>query len=103
MDAKLFNRVAERLKRHTGLSQIEARGTLRIALKIAGLTAKSVTAGQLCMVFEKLMPDELEKRGVSDAVTVCSAVIDDVVNAPVPTNAAPVTALDDVFRRIGGD
>ena len=103
MDAMLFNRVAERLKHHTGLSRIEARGTLRIALKIAGLTAKSVTAGQLCVVFEKLMPDELEKRGVSDAVAVCSAVIDDVVNAPVPTDAAPVTALDDVFRRIGGD
>ena len=103
MDAMIFNRVAERLKHHTGLSRIEARGTLRIALKIAGLTAKSVTAGQLCVVFEKLMPDELEKRGVSDAVAVCSAVIDDLVNSPALPDMASSTDLDDVFARLGGD
>jgi hypothetical protein len=96
----LFNRVAERLKHHTGLSRIEARGTLRIALKIAGLTAKSVTAGQLCVVFEKVMPDELKLRGVSDAATICSAVIDDLVNSPAPTDESAATDSDAIFRRL---
>ena len=57
MDATLFDLAAERLEYHTGFDRLEARGTLRIALKIAGLTAKSVTVGALCVVFVKVMPD----------------------------------------------
>jgi hypothetical protein len=75
---------------------------LRIAFKIAGLTAKSVTVGALCVVFEKVMPDELEKRGVSDAAVACNAVIDDLVNSPALPDMASSTALDDVFARLGG-
>ncbi len=100
MDATLFDLAAERLERHTGFDRLEARGTLRIALKIAGLTAKSVTAGALCVVFEKVMPDELEKRGVSDAAVACNAVIDNLVNSPTLRDMASSTALDDVFTRL---
>ena len=99
MAADLFDFAAERLEHHTTLDRLEARGTLRIALKIAGLTAQSVTAGQLCVVFEKVMPDELEKRDVS-TVAACSAVIDDLVNSPVSTDEATTAHPDDVFRRL---
>jgi hypothetical protein len=97
----LFDLAAERLEHHTGFDSLEARGTLRIALKIAGLTAKSVTVGALCVVFEKVMPDELEKRGVSDAAVACNAVIDNLVNSPALPDMASSTALDDVFARLG--
>ncbi len=100
MDATLFDLAAERLEHHTGFDRLEARGTLRIALKIAGLTAKSVTAGALCVVFEKVMPDELEKRGVSDAAVACSAVIDDLMNSPAPSEASAATDLDSIFQRL---
>ena len=100
MDATLFDLAAERLEHHTGFDRLEARGTLRIALKAAGLTAKSVTAGQLCVVFEKVMPDELERRDVSDAAVACSAVIDDLMNSPAPSEAAPATDPDEIFRRL---
>jgi len=100
VSVELFDLAAERVEHHTSLDRLEARGTLRIALKTAGLTAKSVTAEQLCVVFEKVMPDELEKRDVSDAAAVCSAVIDDLANAPAPSEAAPATELDAIFRRL---
>ena len=91
MAADLFDFAAERLEHHTSLDRLEARGTLRIALKLAGLTAKSVTAGQLCVVLEKIMPDELEKRDVNDAAAACSAVIGSIsvtkIVAPSPANA----------------
>ncbi len=103
MAADWFDVAAERLEHHTGLNRLEARGTLRIALKVAGLDAGSVTAGALCVVFEKVMPDELEKRGVSDAAVACRAVIDDLVNSPTPPDMASSTALDDFFARLGGD
>ena len=100
MAADLFDFAAERLEHHTSLDRLEARGTLRIALKIAGLSAKSVSAGQLCVVFEKVMPDELEKRDVSDAATVCCAVIGDLTNAPAPSEAAHATDPDAIFVRL---
>ena len=100
MAADLFDFAAERLEHHTSLDHVEARGTLRIALKIAGLTAKSVTAGQLCVVFEKVMPAELEKRGMSNTTSVCSAVIDDFVNSPALPDMASSTTADDVFARL---
>ncbi len=100
MDAALFDFAAERIEHHTSLERLEARGTLRIALKAAGLTAKSVTAGQLCGVVEKVMPDELERRDVSDAAVACSAVIDDLINSPAPNEAAPATDPDEIFRRL---
>ncbi len=103
MDVTLFDFAAERLEHHTSLDRLEARGTLRIAVKIAGLTAKSVTAGQLCVVIEKLIPDELDKRGVKDAEVVCRAVIDDLVNSPALVELASSTDLDDIFARLGGN
>ena len=99
----LFDFAAERLEHHTGFSRIEARGTLRIALKVAGLYAESLTAGPLCVVLEKVMPAELKKRGVKDSVEACGAVMDDVANAPAPADEASSGDLDGIFRRLGGD
>ncbi len=99
----LFDFAAERLEHHSGFNRLEARGTLRIALKFAGLDADSVTTGQLIVVFEKVMPAELKKRGVKEAAEACGAVIDDLVNAPALPDMASSTAVDDVFARLGGD
>ena len=100
MSVELFDVAAERLEHHTSLDRLEARGTLRIALKIAGLTAKSVTVDQLDVVFQKLMPGELEKRGEGDAARVCNAVMDDLANSPAPTDEAPATDPDAIFSRL---
>jgi hypothetical protein len=101
MDATLFDLAADQLEQHTGFSRLEARGTLRIAVKDAGLDARSVTPGQLCVVFEKVMPVELEKRGVKNAAEVCSAVIEELANAPASANENFSTDLDGIFRRLG--
>ncbi len=53
MATDLFDIVAERLEHHTEFSRLEARGTLRIALKEAGLKAQTLTLPQLETVFEK--------------------------------------------------
>jgi hypothetical protein len=103
MDAALFDFAAEKLEQQTGFSRLEARGTLRIALKDAGLDARSVTAAQLCVVLEKVMPVELGKRGVKDAADVCNAVIEEMANAPVSAQGDFSTDPDGIFRRLGGN
>ena len=99
----LFDIAAESLERHTRLNRLEARGTLRIALKAVGLELHSVTAEHLQVVFDKLMPGELEKRDVSDAAAICRTVMEEIAYTAVQSEADASDDLDEVFGRLGGD
>ena len=103
MACELFDLAAERLEHHTSLDRIEARGTLRLALKDAGLDPKRVTPGQLCVVLAKVMPRELETRGVGDPTAVCNAVTNDLTKSWALTDMPSSSDPDEVFRRLGGD
>ena len=102
MQPELFDSAAKQLEQNTDLDRLEARGTLRIALKQAGLDPNTLTLHELGVVFEKVMPSELEMRGVGDAAEICGALIRNLnVNAS-PTEATS-SSIDDIFSRLGGD
>ena len=103
MATDLFDLAAERLEHHTSLDLLQARGTLRLALKAAGLQPAGLTMDQLRVAFERVLPGELETRGVGDAASVCGAVVDDVACSPVAGAGAESANVDEVFRRLGGD
>ncbi|MDH3519703.1 MAG: hypothetical protein OEM49_04530 [Myxococcales bacterium] len=98
----LFDLAAEKLEAHSDLDKLEARGTLRLALKGAGLDAHTLSVPQLEVVMEKIMPGELERRGVWKPQQVCSRVMTDV-KARAATSAAPGDDPEAVFRRLGSD
>ena len=100
MEMSLFDLAAQKLEQHTGFSQLESRGTLRIALKAAGLDPRSLTLDELRVVFEKLMPGELEQRGVNDTASACTAVMHTLENAPIAAAADSPSNPDDIFRRL---
>ena len=100
MDATLFDLAAERLKHHTGLDRLAARGTLRIALKSAGLAPNNMTGAQLQVVFEQVMPGELDSRGVSGVQAICTAVLADLQSAGGAAADASATSPDEIFRRL---
>ena len=101
MGADLFDVAAEKLESATDLNQVEARGTLRLALKSAGLTARNVTLAQLRVVFDKLMPGEIESRGVADVAATCTAVMAEVERAASDSDDVETTEQDRIFRRLG--
>jgi hypothetical protein len=103
MAADLFDFAADRLEHHTSLERLEACGTLRIALKAAGLEPKKLTGAQLQVVFEKVMPGELERRGVSDVRDVCAAVLTDLARAGGAAEDASATSPDEIFRRLAAN
>jgi hypothetical protein len=70
----LFDRACEELEGASGLSRLEARGTLRLAVKAAGFEPLSVNRPQLLTVLLQSLPRELESRGVRDARGVCEGV-----------------------------
>ena len=98
-EAEPFSRVCAELERLTEFSRIEARGTVRIALKKAGLAADSVTSEQLQVVIEKLLPDELETRGVPGIPALCESLQRGLDGA---TSNSDHPTPEEVFSRLGG-
>jgi hypothetical protein len=99
-DAAAFTRVCGELEAGTGLSALEARGTVRLALKQAGFDAKSVNPQQMSVVVRKVLPGELSLRGVAGGESLCEQIASELgrcVEEP-----ATVESPEDVFRRLGG-
>jgi hypothetical protein len=96
----LFDLAADSLEQHSPFDRLEARGTLRIALKAAGLAPNDMTGAQLQVVFEQVMPGELDSRGVSDVPAICTAVLADLGSAGSAAANASATSPDDIFRRL---
>jgi hypothetical protein len=65
-ESAAFDRTCEELEERTDLDRLEARGTVRIALKGAGLDGASVDPAQMAIVLRKVLPSELETRGIAD-------------------------------------
>ncbi len=99
-DSCAFDHVCSALENATSLNRIESRGTVRLALKTAGLSANSVTPEQMAVVIDRLFPVELENRGVANPDGVClemkrglSTVVPDASTGDTP---------ESVFDRLGG-
>ena len=73
-DSQAFDWVCDALEQATSLDKLQARGTVRLALKSAGLEPQSVSAAQLRVILEKRMPAELKGRGCEDPDGVCARI-----------------------------
>ena len=52
-------------------------------------------------MFERVLPGELELRGVGEAAGLCEALMDEIAQSPA-AQSGPADA-DAIFRRLGGD
>jgi hypothetical protein len=100
MADSIFDLVADELERRTDLSKLEARGTVRLSLREAGLDARSATLEQMKVLLEKVLPKEMNTRGVEDAEQICQAIIgavsDSGASAATPDGESP----EAIFRRL---
>jgi hypothetical protein len=97
----VFDWVCSELERRTSLDRLEARGTVRIALKQAGLDGRSLTPDQMKVVLEKVLPKELGTRGVDDVDSVCHALSKEVLGIDAEPGGDGETP-EAVFRRLAG-
>lgn len=99
-DSKVFTWVSQELAAATPLSDIEARGTVRLALKEAGLEARSVDAEQMAVVLRQVLPRELASRGIDAPEVLCSGM---VPRLPRDADAGgSAETPEQVFQRLGG-
>lgn len=98
-DSPCFDLTCEALERDTSLDRLEARGTLRLALKAAGLDSGSVSPDQMAVVVSNLLPGELKARGIENGDDVCAALQRSLAGMQ-PSNASDTPEA--VFARLGG-
>ena len=99
-DSQAFDFTCNHLEERTSLDRLAVRGTVRIALKQAGLEARSVTPEQLVVVAERVLPGELASRGIEGAEAVCTEIVRalQAMGSGESTGETP----DAVFKRLGG-
>jgi hypothetical protein len=97
-DSTSFEFACSELERTTSLDRLEARGTVRLALRETGLEAHSVTPGQMATVMTKVLPKELAIRGVEEGESTCTAIASALANLPDEEVADSPEA---VFQRLG--
>ncbi|MBW2290436.1 MAG: hypothetical protein JRG80_12770 [Deltaproteobacteria bacterium] len=101
VDAPAFDWMCTRLEQDTSLDRLAARGTVRLALKGAGLDARTLTPDQLKVVIDKLLVGELTARGIDDAAGLCSSLLAALASAAQGlTTEAAGEAPDAVFSRL---
>ena len=102
MSVTPFEVAAVALETASSLDTLEARGTLRLALRNAGLDAKTARVSDLLVVVEKLLPAELAARGVDAAASVCTAVRAALKAQEAQLAGTTEASPADILRRIRG-
>jgi hypothetical protein len=93
-----FTWTCAEIERATTLSELVARGTVRLALKQAGLEAQSVSGDEMAIVLREILPRELAARAIPHAPKLCSEIAVRIQGR----NFKGADAVVDVFNRLGG-
>ncbi|MFO0569686.1 MAG: hypothetical protein U0263_28815 [Polyangiaceae bacterium] len=100
MGSRAFDWLGDELAELSGMSRIEARGTLRLLLKDLGLDPATVTATQLHVVVLRLLAPALEKRKVERADELARALAAELARLPAEHAA---DGAYEVFARLEAD
>jgi hypothetical protein len=101
--SQAFEWLCEALETSTSLERLEARGTVRIALKEAGLEARSVSPTEMMVVVDRILPRELRQRGVADEAGLCSRLQAGLRQLGASAAPSSQDTPDAIFRRLGGE
>ncbi len=73
-DSPVFEHACQELEARTAFDRLSARGTMRIALRSAGLDVASIDVPQMQVLLRKVLPAELASRGVAEGDAVCDQI-----------------------------
>jgi hypothetical protein len=98
-ETRSFTSVCERLDSLTKLDRLEARGTVRLALKEAGIDPAAVSPREMSVVLEKVLPAELRARGVASPESICRELAASLSTLPREEGS---DSPDRIFARLAG-
>jgi hypothetical protein len=94
-----FEAACTALEHSTSLDRWAARGTLQLSLMDAGLETGSVSAAQLRVVINAVLPRQLKSHGIADSSSVCAKL---ETALSVVDESGNTEGADAVFSRLGG-
>ena len=97
-DSPAFATLCEALEQKSALNRLAARGTVRLAVKQAGLEARAVSVRQLHVLIDKVLPSELQSRGVDLAIL---ADLKSALDSLSDDGSGGSESPEDVFERLG--
>lgn len=99
-EESVFEFVAASLEQLSALDKLEARGTVRLALREAGLDARTVTLEQMRVVLARVLPGEMRARGAKDADAICEALSTRLEEFQPSASESRAESPEEVFRRL---
>jgi hypothetical protein len=96
-----FERTCAEIEERTALGRLEARGTVRLALRHAGLDPESADANSMRVVLRRVLAAELAKRGVADAAAICEAAALRLEDAGAPVATDRIGTAARTMDRLG--
>ncbi len=96
-----FEWLCDQLEAATSMTRLESRGTVRLALKSAGLEPATVSRPQVKVVVERILPGELEAKGTAGGEEICEKLARQLDVAEL-TEARETDTPESVFARLGG-
>jgi len=99
----IFDFIANEIENRTALAKLEARGTVRLALKENGFDPDKITAKQMTVVLELVLPDELANRGVENADSICSSLATSLKEFGEAVEEQGNASPESVFSRLAGN
>ena len=100
MAETLFEFMSGKLEEATSLDKLEARGTVRLGLRAAGLDPRSVTVQQMEVMLQKVLPGELSTRGVSQSQGVCEGLVSALAAFRAGDVEAESESPEEIFSRL---
>jgi hypothetical protein len=97
-DSPVLDLVSGELEQRSSLGRLEARGTVRLALKAAGLEPAQVTVQQMTVVLRKVLPAELVARGVDEPEALCEVLAEHLSGLELDSEA--IQTPEEVFARL---
>jgi hypothetical protein len=98
-ESAAFEAACTSIEQSGALDRLAARGTIRLALKQAGLEPRTVTPAQLRVVIEKVLPGELGSRGIAAPAELCARVAKSLESVDA---GARGDTPETIFARLGG-
>jgi hypothetical protein len=99
-EGRAFEWLCAELERITQLDRLESRGTVRLALREAGFSPRSVAPDQLSVVVRRLLPKELEARAVQEPAALCEQLASGLADPGLAEAADSPSAPEEVYPSI---
>ncbi len=100
-ESPVFEWACTVLEREAGWSRLQARGTVRLVVRDAGLDTRTLRAPQLRVIALRLLPRELRSRGVDGVDALCTALSECPGSVEAEARATVAVDPEEVFKRLG--